>query len=112
MGGGDGIYQCRASIRNTVGNSHKALTQAVLTPACSFPEMCLSLALVSVPPPTEYVRGLVYFPRTNSCFRLPTYFTSIDELVRMWGLAENLEDFEHANMELIELTVGRVCYEL
>ncbi|VDC06247.1 unnamed protein product [Peniophora sp. CBMAI 1063] len=65
-------------------------TNVAMRFAMLFPEMCLSLALVSVAPPTESRR----------------YLTSADEILRMWGFAESLEDYEHACQELVELTVG------
>ncbi|KAI0313260.1 alpha/beta-hydrolase [Amylostereum chailletii] len=65
-------------------------TNVALRFAILFPEMCLSLALITVAPPTE----------------LSTVFTSLDELMRLWGFAEDLEGLEHANKELLGLTVG------
>ncbi|ETW84515.1 hypothetical protein HETIRDRAFT_312004 [Heterobasidion irregulare TC 32-1] len=65
-------------------------TNVALRFAALFPEMCLSLTLVTVPPPTE----------------LKSYFTSFDEMVKMWSFAEDLDSFEHATMELLNLTVG------
>ncbi|KZV71409.1 alpha/beta-hydrolase [Peniophora sp. CONT] len=67
-------------------------TNVAMRFAMLFPEMCLSLALVSVPPPTESRRFCI----------------SADDVLKMWGLAESLEDFEHANQELVEITVGNL----
>ncbi|KAI0035623.1 alpha/beta-hydrolase [Vararia minispora EC-137] len=57
-----------------------------------FPEMCLSLALITVPPPNE--------PHFN--------VTTAEEILRMWGFAESLEDYEHAISEMLSITVGQV----
>ncbi|THH20289.1 hypothetical protein EW146_g1042 [Bondarzewia mesenterica] len=65
-------------------------TNVALRFAALFPDMCLSLTLVTVPPPTE----------------LKSYFTSFDEMVEMWSFAEDLDSFEHAAMEFLNLTVG------
>ncbi|EIM88148.1 alpha/beta-hydrolase [Stereum hirsutum FP-91666 SS1] len=65
-------------------------TNVALRFAILFPEMCLSLTLVTVAPPTE----------------LKSYFASFDEMMNMWSFAEDLDTFEHAVMEFFGLTVG------
>ncbi|KAI0069186.1 alpha/beta-hydrolase [Artomyces pyxidatus] len=58
--------------------------------ALLFPDMCLSLALITVGPPTE----------------LPSYHSSFEETVRMWSFAEDLDGLEHAAHLFLNLTVG------
>lgn len=74
----------------------------------SFPEMCASLALCNVPPPTEYVlfspTWLVLIDRS----RLKWLFHAYDELMQNLCFAEDLEAFEHGSMEAVRFVVGPV----
>ncbi|KAH9482457.1 hypothetical protein JR316_0004557 [Psilocybe cubensis] len=59
--------------------------------AVLFPELCLSLALVNIPAPTE----------------LKWVYNNIDHLVHAASFAEDLESFEHAATELIHFIFGQ-----
>ncbi|KAA1466047.1 alpha/beta-hydrolase [Dentipellis sp. KUC8613] len=67
-------------------------TNVAMRFAALFPEMCLSLTLVTVAPPTE----------------LKTLFATFDEMINLWGFAEDLDSYEHAISELLNITVGFV----
>lgn len=58
--------------------------------AALFPEMCLSLTLCAVPPPTE----------------LKHVFTALEEMFQSWCHAEDLESLEHAGMEIVRYVTG------
>ncbi|KAJ7229042.1 Alpha/Beta hydrolase protein [Mycena pura] len=58
--------------------------------AVLFPEMCLSLALCNIPPPTE----------------LMWIYTAYNEIIQTWCFAEDLEAFEHVAMECVTLAFG------
>ena len=60
--------------------------------ACLFPELVASLTLINVPPPLEL--GWVY------------HF--YDELLPLWCYAADLNEFEHATMELSSAMLGAV----
>ncbi|KAG7096602.1 hypothetical protein E1B28_004019 [Marasmius oreades] len=66
---------------------------AALRFAVLFPEMCLSLGLCNVPPPTE----------------LKWVFNALDEVMQSWCYADDLESFEHVCMEAVKITVGPDC---
>ncbi|KAF9451996.1 alpha/beta-hydrolase [Macrolepiota fuliginosa MF-IS2] len=61
--------------------------------AVLFPEMCLSLALCNVPSPTE--------PRST--------LQVLDETMRRWCFAQDMETFEHAGLEAVNMLVGHEC---
>ncbi|KAJ7067934.1 alpha/beta-hydrolase [Mycena amicta] len=65
-------------------------TNAALRFAALFPEMCLSLALCNVPPPTE----------------LMWIYSAYSELVQTWCFAEDLESYEHVANEAVTFTLG------
>ncbi|KIK65733.1 hypothetical protein GYMLUDRAFT_70812 [Collybiopsis luxurians FD-317 M1] len=67
---------------------NSALRLAIL-----FPELCLSLTLVNVPPPTE----------------MKWVFNGYDEVVQNWCYSEDLESLEHVGMELTRFLVGAEC---
>ncbi|KAJ7873389.1 Alpha/Beta hydrolase protein [Mycena olivaceomarginata] len=58
--------------------------------AALFPEMCLSLTLCNIPPPTE----------------LQWFYTAYDELIQTWCFAEDLESYEHVAMESVTFCFG------
>ncbi|KIP09848.1 hypothetical protein PHLGIDRAFT_34214 [Phlebiopsis gigantea 11061_1 CR5-6] len=58
--------------------------------AALFPDLCLSLILCNVPPPTE-VRSV---------------FATLEELNHMWGFAEDLESYEYACKEFLNVFCG------
>ncbi|KAK7060144.1 hypothetical protein VNI00_000908 [Paramarasmius palmivorus] len=58
-----------------------------------FDEMCLSLTLCNVPPPTE----------------LKWVFNAFDEVMQSWCYADDLESFEHVCMEAVKFIVGPNC---
>ncbi|KIY45992.1 alpha/beta-hydrolase [Fistulina hepatica ATCC 64428] len=58
--------------------------------AALFPDMCLSLTLCSVPPPTEF----------------KWVYTAFDELMATWCSAEDLESLEHSANESISFMIG------
>ncbi|TFK56031.1 alpha/beta-hydrolase [Heliocybe sulcata] len=62
----------------------------ILRFAALFPEMCLSLTLCAVPPPTE----------------LKHVFTALEEMFQSWCYAEDLESLEHAGMEVVRFVCG------
>uniref|UniRef100_A0A0W0G494 Putative alpha/beta-hydrolase n=1 Tax=Moniliophthora roreri TaxID=221103 RepID=A0A0W0G494_MONRR len=66
---------------------------AALRFAVLFPEMCLSLTLCNVPPPTE----------------LKWVFNAFDEVMQSWCYADDLESFEHVCMEAVKFMVGPSC---
>ena len=76
-----------------------------------FPEMVLSLTLINVPPPTEY-ESRAHAPRTgliNFLFcRLKTTLCMLDELIQLYGYAEDLDTCEHAAKELSAFLAGPV----
>ncbi|EKM59592.1 uncharacterized protein PHACADRAFT_250189 [Phanerochaete carnosa HHB-10118-sp] len=65
-------------------------SMAALRFAALFPELCLSLTLCNVPPPTE----------------VKTVFDSMEELNHMWGFAEDLESYEYACKEFLNFFGG------
>ncbi|KAF9268306.1 alpha/beta-hydrolase [Marasmius fiardii PR-910] len=66
---------------------------AALRFAVLFPEMCISLALCNVPPPTE----------------LKWVYNALDEVMQSWCYADDLESFEHVCMEAVKIMVGPNC---
>ncbi|KAJ8086110.1 hypothetical protein AAF712_008282 [Marasmius tenuissimus] len=61
--------------------------------AVLFPELCLSLGLCNVPPPTE----------------LKWVFNAYDEVMQSWCYADDLESFEHVCMEAVKFIIGPNC---
>ncbi|KAI9448565.1 alpha/beta-hydrolase [Lactarius indigo] len=59
--------------------------------AMLFPEMCLSLALVTVSSPSE---------------RRQDISLALDQAIRLWCFAEDLDTLNHAAARFLELTVG------
>ncbi|KII96006.1 hypothetical protein PLICRDRAFT_694103 [Plicaturopsis crispa FD-325 SS-3] len=71
-------------------------TNCALRLAILFPELCLSLTLCSVPPPTE----------------LNTVQHGYDESLQSWSYAEDLDSLEHAAMESARRMVGPGDYDI
>lgn len=65
-------------------------SMAALRFAALFPELCLSLTLCNVPPPTE----------------VKTVFDMMEELNHMWGFAEDLESYEYVCKEFLNFWGG------
>ncbi|KXN86305.1 hypothetical protein AN958_10167 [Leucoagaricus sp. SymC.cos] len=61
-----------------------------------FPELCLSLALCNVPSPLE----------PDWAFRV------LDETIKRWCFAKDIETFKHGGVEAVNLLCGYVCYAL
>lgn len=74
----------------------------------SFPEMCASLTLCNVPPPTEYVRVFFESNLTYKCYRLKYLFTAYDELSQAMCYATDLDSFEQYCMESAKFIIGTV----
>lgn len=70
--------------------SESFATNAALRFAIIFPEMCLSVTLLTVPTPTE----------------LKAYFHRFDESLSLWSNAVDLDSLEHALMEVITFLLG------
>ncbi|THH06798.1 hypothetical protein EW145_g3837 [Phellinidium pouzarii] len=65
---------------------------AALRIAALFPELCSSLTLINVPPPTE----------------LEWVFEMYGELLNMWCHPQDLDEFDHALLELTNCLLGKV----
>jgi hypothetical protein len=73
--------------------------------------MVLSLTMISVPSPTEYVLqslGATWPSHVEIYFRLEVYFHTCDELLHMWAHAEDLDTLEFTLMQVISYIVGPV----
>ncbi|KAG2013395.1 hypothetical protein CC2G_010312 [Coprinopsis cinerea AmutBmut pab1-1] len=78
-----------------------------------FPEMCRSLALCNIPSPIEWV---VHTKRPHSrliidisllaFYRQRWSYSALEELVRSWSFAEDLEGLEHAGTEALAFLLG------
>ena len=77
-----------------------------------FPEMCLSLALVTASSPSEYVipashfltaASLTWAPRRRQDITL-----ALDQAIRLWCFAEDLDTLNHAAARFLYLTAGAV----
>ncbi|KAI5124806.1 hypothetical protein M0805_005438 [Coniferiporia weirii] len=64
---------------------------AALRLAALFPELCLSLTLINVPPPTE----------------LEWAFDMYGELLNMWCHPQDLDEFDHALLEMTNYFLGK-----
>lgn len=79
----------------------------LLTPPKSFPDLCTSLTLVNVPPPTEYVAPpFFHHPRVDRSHRLKDVFETYGEMLNMWCYPTDIEEFEHACLMLLEFALG------
>ncbi|KAH8118544.1 alpha/beta-hydrolase [Phellopilus nigrolimitatus] len=64
---------------------------AALRLAAIFPELCLSLTLINVPPPTE----------------LEWVFETYGELLNLWCHPQDLDEYDHALLELSNYLLGK-----
>ena len=77
-----------------------------------FPDMCLTLTLVNVPPPTECVirpSPFAFFASSLtvcSSIRLKDVFETYGEMLNMWCYPTDIEEFEHACLMLLEFALG------
>ena len=77
--------------------------------------MVLSLTLINVPPPTEYESSAYTYREPSAdqhlfggVHRLKTNLYMLDELIQMYGYAEDLDTYEHAAKELSTFFAGPV----
>jgi hypothetical protein len=74
-----------------------------------FPELCSSLSLHNISPPTEFVSPPSPSPLApDPSTRLKWVFSAYDEIMQAFGYASDLEAFEHACGEALRFLVGPV----
>lgn len=74
-----------------------------------FPEMCLSLTLVNVPPPTEWViitKQSSYI--LHDIHRLRSTFNAFDGILKDWCYTTDLDAFFHVGKESVHFIAGPV----
>ncbi|KAH9175122.1 alpha/beta-hydrolase [Lactarius sanguifluus] len=82
-------------------------TTCALRFAALFPDMCLSLTLLTVPSdPNEWVALLVSFRATDSDGLGCSSFDNLNEIVQSWCYAQELDTIEHAFMNMVTTFCG------